>query len=55
MNAPALQASARIIVSLIIISFFPFLFAGTFNFWQAWVFLALFSTAQTLIIRYLSK
>jgi protein-S-isoprenylcysteine O-methyltransferase Ste14 len=55
MNSLAVKAFTANLVGLVIFSACLFFFAGTFAFWQAWIFLPGYFISALLITRYLLK
>ena len=49
----ALQAAALSLIGLVLFGLLLFLPAGTFNYWQAWVFIAVFTISTTGLSIYL--
>lgn len=55
MNNLKMKAFSGLVLVLICMGALLFLAAGTFNYWQAWVFLAIFGVAGLVIIVYLMQ
>jgi protein-S-isoprenylcysteine O-methyltransferase Ste14 len=51
----ALKLVASSIIGLVVLGFILFYPAGTFNYWQAWVFIAIFTIATTVPSLYLAR
>ena len=49
----ALQAAALSIIGLLLFGVLLFLPAGTFNYWQAWVFIAVYAISTVVLTVYL--
>src|SRR5258707_4741711 len=49
----AIQAAGASLIGLVLFGLLLFLPAGTFDYWQAWVFIAAFAIATTVLTIYL--
>lgn len=55
MRNPKTKAWLGLVITLSVMAFALFLSAGTVDYWQAWVYLGVFSTVSSLITVYLMK
>ncbi|HTW78458.1 MAG TPA: isoprenylcysteine carboxylmethyltransferase family protein [Terracidiphilus sp.] len=55
MKSPAAKMWLRVGVTLVLMGFAQFLAAGTFNYWQAWIFLGVVAVSSGLLTLYMTR
>ncbi len=55
MKSPKAKMWLRVVITFVLIGFVLFLTAGTFNYWQAWIFLGTFAVSSGLITLYMTR